>query len=156
MALIPKLTPVALNLGDMDDQYQNQHLGPMRGYGDSNAIPAFSTRSLSSSPPRNLYTTNDQRELKRQHDAARRSNKNRVRREKSESASYTTSLVNTPEMIPGGLVSYSTSVPPLSLAAEVPSNVSPQGYIAPYQASYSGSTIRSNSGHEMYTPDYAM
>lgn len=149
-----ELTPTALNIGDMDDQYQNQHLGPMRNYGESHGLAAFSTRSLSSSPPGNLFNA-EQRELKRQRDAARRSNKTRMRREKSETGSYTTSIVNTPEMVPGGLVSYSSSVPPLSLAAEVPSNISPQGYIAPYQASYA-SSMRSNSGHEMYSSDYTM
>jgi len=148
------LTRAALNIGDMDDQYQTQNLGPIRNYGESHGMTAFSTRSLSSSPPRTVFNT-EQRELKRQRDAQRRTNKNRVRREKSENASYTASIVNTPEMIPGGLVSYSSSVPPLSLAAEVPSNVSPQGYIAPYQASYP-SSMRSNSGHEMYSSDFAM
>lgn len=149
------LTRPALGLGAMDNQYQNQHFGPMRNYGESRGTTAFPAPSLSPSPPRNMVLT-EQRELKRLHDAARRNSKNRMRRETSENASsYTTSIVNTPEMIPGSLVSYTSSIPPLSLAAEVSSNVLPQGYIAPYQASYPQS-MRSNSGHEIFNSGFSM
>lgn len=119
-----RLTRPAFGVGNMDDQYQNQHLGPMRNNGESN-------------------------------DAARRNLKNRMRREISENASSAPLLVSTPEQLPGSLLSYTSSIPPLSLAAEVSPNVVPQGYIAPYQATYSPA-MHLNSGHQMFNSDFSM
>ncbi|KFY57467.1 hypothetical protein V497_05551 [Pseudogymnoascus sp. VKM F-4516 (FW-969)] len=108
------------------------------------AIVSSDSRSISSSPPRGMFTT-EQRELKRQRDQARRGSKAQIRRDRSSSNSYHQSLSTTPDILPRTLAAYSQPPSSASVSSvnlplqqpymsppQIPSTQSPELYQAPY------------------------
>ncbi|OAF55899.1 hypothetical protein VC83_07925 [Pseudogymnoascus destructans] len=108
------------------------------------AIVSSDSRSISSSPPRAMFTT-EQRELKRQRDQARRDSKAHIRRDGSSSNSYHPSLSTTPDILPRTLAGYSQTATSASISSvnlpiqqpymsppQIPSTLSPELYQAPY------------------------
>ncbi|KFY44447.1 hypothetical protein V494_01478 [Pseudogymnoascus sp. VKM F-4513 (FW-928)] len=107
-------------------------------------IVSSDSRSMSSSPPRGMFTT-EQRELKRQRDQARRDSKAQIRRDRSSSNSYHPSLSTTPDLIPRTLGGYSQPTTSASISSvnlplqqpymsspQIPTTQSPELYQAPY------------------------
>ncbi|OBT60697.1 hypothetical protein VE03_09830 [Pseudogymnoascus sp. 23342-1-I1] len=142
------------------------------------AIVSSDSRSISSSPPRGMFTT-EQRELKRQRDQARRDTKEQMRRDRSSSNSYHPSLSTTPDIIPRSLSGYSqpTSAPmssvnlplqqqPYMSPPHIPSTQSPElyqapypmindfqgGYLLPYTTAPGEPSITSHSSHPVTMP----
>ncbi|KFZ07644.1 hypothetical protein V501_06256 [Pseudogymnoascus sp. VKM F-4519 (FW-2642)] len=108
------------------------------------AIVSSDSRSISSSPPQGMFTT-EQRELKRQRDQARRDSKAQIRRDRSSSNSYHPSLSTTPDILPRTLTGYSQPTTSASISSinlplqqpymsppQIPSTQSPELYQAPY------------------------
>jgi len=114
---------------DVNEQYTNQELGGLDPFHEPNTT--LFTRSLSSSPPQGMFTT-EQRELKRQRDEARRTSKTRMRRDRSTSNSYNASQPPVPAsdlLPPGTTTSFSSTMTPTSIPAETPLPLANQPYL---------------------------
>ncbi|KAH8893763.1 hypothetical protein GQ53DRAFT_96896 [Thozetella sp. PMI_491] len=98
--------------------------------------PSAGSRSVTSSPPRSVLLTPEQRELKRQRDQARRDNKIQVRARRSDSASSVYSQsppVSLADLspVPSSLPLYTSAPSGISLLAE-PTSMGPNQYLPPF------------------------
>ncbi|KAJ3578948.1 hypothetical protein NPX13_g1615 [Xylaria arbuscula] len=118
--------------------------------------PPSGSRSLTSSPPRPIILTPEQRELKRQRDQARRDSKTsaRVRRGMSNN-SYTPAAQSPPVSMhefssASPMPIYTTAPSQISLLAEPVTTVAPS-----YLPSYSTSPLPDHGNSQMFSPHYS-
>jgi hypothetical protein len=124
--------------------------GTLTPFDDPKLMPIYA-RSLSSSPPRGSLTP-EQRELKRQRDHARRDSKTRIRRERSTSNPYVVSQNGSPDMLPGALPEYTSSLTPSPLLSQGSPSMGSTSYLAPYSPQLGGDSGSS----DIYGPVYTM
>ncbi|KAI0506232.1 hypothetical protein F5B22DRAFT_624717 [Xylaria bambusicola] len=118
--------------------------------------PPSGSRSLTSSPPRPIILTPEQRELKRQRDQARRDSKTSVRvRRGMSNNSYTPAGQSPPVSMhefssASPVPIYTTAPTQISLLAEPVTTVGPS-----YLPSYSTSPLPDHGNSQMFSPHYS-
>ncbi|GAW10941.1 hypothetical protein ANO14919_002790 [Xylariales sp. No.14919] len=118
--------------------------------------PPSGSRSLTSSPPRHIILTPEQRELKRQRDQARRDSKATVRvRRGMSNNSYTPAAQSPPVTMhefssASPMPIYTTAPSQISLLAEPVTTVGPS-----YMPSYSTSPLPDQGNSQMFSPHYS-
>ena len=153
-------TPIILTGSDFDMSVNNQQFfpptsspsitGTLTPFEEPKPMPMYQ-RSLSSSPPRGNLTP-EQRELKRQRDHARRDSKTRIRKERSASNPYVISQNPSPDVLPGTLPEYASSLTPSPLL----SHGSPALGNNPYISTYSSQLGGDGGQSDLYGPVYTM
>jgi len=113
-------------------------------------MPVYA-RSLSSSPPRGNLTP-EQRELKRQRDTARRDSKTKIRRDRSTSNPYIVSQHGSPNLVPGQVSEYTSSISPSPLLSQASPAMSNSSFLAPFPTQ----TGVDGGQPDIYAPVYTM
>ncbi|PNY24919.1 Uncharacterized protein TCAP_05142 [Tolypocladium capitatum] len=112
--------------------------------------PTSETRSLASSPPRRSFIPEQQQELKRQRERARRDSKLSARIRLADGGSYTTSppIAMADVSNPVNIHVYSTAPASVPLIASPGATMSSQAYLPPYNPALQ----EQSQGDHMFTP----